>query len=96
MPSVPTCKEMHPVHTIALDLEDPLVFHTHLIGRHKIFACLMPYLLLVNVGEFLANGFLSFFLESCIGMIPGFVKRSWFFRYRHGFDDEHYQINEKI
>ena len=50
--SVPTCDEMHPVHTVVLNLEDPLVFHTPTNRGHKTFACLELYLLLVHVSKF--------------------------------------------
>ena len=61
--TVPACQEMHSIHTVALDFEDPLVFYTPAIKGHKTFMSHTPYLLLVHVKEFLANSFLPLFQE---------------------------------
>ena len=82
--TVPTCNETRSIHTIVLDLEDPFVSYTLPIRGHKIFASLAPYLLLVHVDKFFANGFLSFFARSCDGMVPSFMEGDRFFWYRHG------------
>ena len=87
--AVPACHKTHLVHAIALDLEDPLVFYTPAIRGHKTFASLASYLLLVNIGTFLANHLLPFFVRVFVGMIPSFIECLGFFRYRLGVISHH-------
>ena len=94
--TVPTCDKTHLVHTVVLNLEDPLVLDTPMIRGHKTFACLVPYLLLVHLGEFLFDCFLSFHARTCIGMVPGFDEGLGFFMYRLCVSGQHSQIAEKI
>ena len=82
--AVPACHEMHPVHTISLDLEDPLIFHSPTIREHKTLVSHAPHPLLVYAGELLVNCFPPFCTRICIGMIPMFVEGIGFFRYRLG------------
>ena len=63
---------MHLVHSIALNLEDPLVLHASKIRGNKTFTCLAPYLLLIHINKFLFNCLSPFCLRICIGMVPGF------------------------
>ena len=53
--AIPTCDETHLVHTIVLDLEDLLVFHTPAIWGHKTLISHMLNLLLVHVSEFFTD-----------------------------------------
>ena len=94
--TIPACDETCLVSTIALNLEDPLVLLTPMIKGHKTFACLVPYLLLVHIGEFLFDCFLSFNARTCIEMVPGFGEGLGLFRYRFAVSGHHSQIDEKI
>ena len=94
--TVPACNETCLVHTVPIDLEDPLVFYTTSIRGHNTFACLVPYLLLVHVGKFFFDSFSSFCVRVCIGMAPGFGEGIGFFRYKLGVSVHHSQIDEKI
>ena len=87
---------MHPVHTIKLNLEDPLILYTPTIRGHKTFVSLAPYLLFVHVGKFLFNLFSPFYARTCTGMVPGFGESLVLFRYRLGISGHHRQIDEKI
>ena len=86
---------MHPVHTVALNLEDPLVLHTCMIRVEKTFACLVLYLLLVHVGKFLFDCFSPFHARTFIWIVPSFSEGLGLFRYRFGVSDHNSQINEK-
>ena len=87
---------MHPVHTIVLDLDNPLVLNVPAIRRHKTFASHVPYLLLVHIVKLFVNYFLPFCTKICIWMIPRFVESFGFFRYRLGFAGYHGQIDKEI
>ena len=50
------------VHTVMLNFKDLLILHTSMIGRHKNFMHLLPYLMLVCVAKLLSYGFLFLFL----------------------------------
>ena len=69
-----TCYKTHLIHTIALNFECPHIFDAPMIGRHKTFMCLLPYLLFVHIGELLANSLLPFSLRLFVRMIPGFIE----------------------
>ena len=83
--TVPTCNETHPVHTIVLDLKDPLVFYTPSIRGHKTFLCLESYLLLVHVGRFFLDCFLPFFMRVWAGtdsvLVVTIDKSIWKFKF---------------
>ena len=94
--ALPTCHKTCPVHTVALDLEDPLASNVPGSRRHKTIASHVPYLLLVHVGKLLVNCFLPFCARVGIGMILSFVEIFGFFRYRLGVIGYHSQIDMKI
>ena len=92
----PACYEMHPIHTIVLDLEEPLVYYTPLIRGRKTFSCLVPYLLLVHVGEFILYCFSLFCTRVWVGMVPSYGEGFGPFRYGLGIGGHHRQIDKNI
>ena len=78
--AISTHYKMHPVHTVALNFEYPLIFDACAIGGHKTFRHVLPYLLLVHVGELLANIFLPFSLVFFVAITPGFIEHLGFFQ----------------
>ena len=65
---------MHPVHTVALDLEDPLVLHTPVIRGHKTLARHAPYLLFIHIRKFFMNFLLHLVQEFALGWFQALVK----------------------
>ena len=94
--TVPACHKTPPVHTVVLDLEDPLVFYTPVIRGHKTFVSLAPDLLFIHTGEFFAKCFSSLLARVFVGMIPCFVEGFWFFIYGLGVIDHHGQIDLEV
>ena len=60
--TVPACYKLCLIHTVFLNLENPLNFYIPPIQGHKNFMCLSPYLFL-HVIEFLANDLTPFFVK---------------------------------
>ena len=72
--AVPTCYETHPVNTIVLNFEDPLISYAPAIRGHKTLMHFLPYLLLAHVSKFFANIFLPFSARMLVGMNLDFVE----------------------
>ena len=94
--TVPTDNETHPVHTVALDLDDPLVFYIPSIEGPKTFLCFVPYLLLIHVGKFFLDHFSPCCMGVLVGMIPSFSESFGLFGYRLGVGGQYRQIDKKI
>ena len=90
---MPTHHKTCLVHTLVLDLENPLVFYAPAIREHNTVASHVSYLLLVHVGKFLEYLFSPLFARVFAGIIPSFIECLGFFRYRLGADGDHDQID---
>ena len=84
---------MHLVHTIVLNFEHLLVFNAFAIGGHKTLKHLLPYMLLVHVGELLTNSFSPFSVSFFVAVIPGFLKCQGLILIRFDVIGHHGQID---